>query len=83
MAYYSLFIRFIPYLWPIYSLLRLSSRGTQTQIAPLQTGIWHLPHRGVAIFRDAPQSAPAFCSRLQEELQQFLDEILLLIYNHI
>eukprot|EP00913_Durusdinium_trenchii_P007607 g7148.t1 len=37
----------------------------------LKTGIWNLPHRGVAVFRESPSQAPAFCSHLSEELHKY------------
>eukprot|EP00434_Breviolum_minutum_P027722 symbB.v1.2.024521.t1/scaffold2324.1/size158529/9 len=38
---------------------------------PVTTGIWHLPLRGVAVFRESPVHAPAWCSKLKEELQRY------------
>eukprot|EP00439_Symbiodinium_sp_Y106_P049276 s58_g6.t1 len=36
-----------------------------------QTGIYSLPNRGVAMFKDSPAQAPAFCQQLQRELLQY------------
>lgn len=39
--------------------------------ANAQTGIYNLPNRGVAMFKDPPAQAPAFCQQLQRELLQY------------
>ena len=48
-----------------------SCRSNASAAAPVTTGIWHLPLRGVAVFRESPAHAPAWCSKLKEELQRW------------
>eukprot|EP00435_Cladocopium_sp_Y103_P019028 s1616_g4.t1 len=47
-----------------------SNSGNWEQLTQM-TGIWHLPHRGVAVFRDAAAHAETFCGKLKEELQRY------------
>lgn len=48
-----------------------SCRSNASAALPVTTGIWHLPLRGVAVFRESPVHAPAWCSKLKEELQRW------------
>ena len=51
-----------------------SCRSNASAALPVTTGIWHLPLRGVAVFRESPVHAPAWCSKLKEELQRWGNE---------